>query len=54
MGYKSRTHWIVGRCFRECANRGKKCSYCVFFSEYKPVKKEVRNARSKNAKKHSL
>jgi len=30
---------VVGACFRECANRGKECSYCVFYSQYKPIRK---------------
>lgn len=37
MGEKSRGNWNVEICLRDdCANRGKRCTCCLHFSEYRP------------------
>ena len=41
MGHKSRPGgWIVGACFKRCANRDIKCKDCFANSEFIPEEKE--------------
>jgi len=50
MSIKSRGNWKVGICFKKCKNRGKSCSECIRFSNFKTLVSEISESYKKDLK----